>query len=345
MSFTAITAMKNEGAFLLEWVAHLGAVGFDNILVFSNDCEDGTVAMLDRLQAMGRVTHLRNPGPWDKGPQWDALKAADKHPLVKAAEWIMFVDVDEFPNIHVGDGTVQALVAALPEATAIPLTWRMFGNCGQVAFQDRPVTEQFTRAAPARIRWPWRLQMFKTLFRNDGSYRKLGVHRPRAPTPDTAPRWFDGSGRELPEVFHKNRLFSITGEDNYQLAQLNHYALGAMESYIVKCDRGRANREASAFDMSYWVERNFSDTEDTSISRYAVTTGAARQTLLQDPQLADLHAQAVDWRKARFEALMLDEEFRALFGRLLVTPPSRPMPKALEDRIVHYGLRANGLIS
>ena len=155
------------------------------------------------------------------------LKSADKHPLIRRADWLLFCDMDEFVNIHAGNRTLPALLSALPEATAIPLTWRMFGNDGVIADSDRPVTETFTRAAPAVIGWPWRAQLFKTLFRNDGSYRKLGVHRPRNPDPDrmAAQRWFDGSGRELPASFHTGRIFSDYTRDTYGLVQLNHLSL------------------------------------------------------------------------------------------------------------------------
>lgn len=341
MRILAITCVKNEGAFLLDWLAHARAVGFTDFLVFSNDCSDGTEAMLERLQALGQITHQPNPGPWKEGPQWAALKAAETHPLKAAADWMMFLDVDEFPVIHAGDGTLAALVAALPEATAIPLTWRLFGNCGVVSYVDRPVAQQFNRAAPRRLRWPWRAQMFKTLFRNDGSYRKLGVHRPRALAKGATPRWFDGSGRELPPIYRENRLFSLLGEDNYQIAQLNHYPLGSMESYLVKCDRGRSNRAAEPFDMSYWVERNFCAEQDLSIGRYAQATAALRAELAADPELARLHAAAVAWRRARFEALMAEEDYRGLFGRLVITPPSRVMPPELENRILAHARRAS----
>lgn len=322
--FLIVTAMRNEGAFLLEWLAHHRAAGVGHFLVYSNECDDGTDEMLDRLQAMGWLTHERNPAPHPKGPQWEALKAADRHERVRGAEWILVADVDEFVCVKTGDNTLGALVAALPEATAIALTWRMFGNAGVVHYRDEPVTETFTRAAPAVLPWPWRAAMFKTLFRNDGTYGKLGVHRPRQP--DRArlndARWFDGSGRALGGNFLTNRVFSDFGQDNYQLVQLNHYALGAMESFIVKRDRGRANRGGS-FDMGYWVERNFSDTEDHAAEALA----PARRTLLaelkSDPALARLHDAAVAWRHARFAALMGDEALRALFGQLLLTPPSR----------------------
>ncbi len=325
MRVLAVLTVRNEGAFLLEWLAHHRAVGFTDFLVFSNDCDDGTDAILDRLAAMNQLTHIPNPGPHSQGPQWVALKQASSHPLFAAADWAMVLDVDEFVNIHVGEKRIPDLLAALPDATAIPLTWRMFGNAGVIPFTHTPVLETFTLAAPAILHWPWRASLFKTLFKADGTYAKFGVHRPRSPDANglANQRWFDGSGRELPPVYHKSRVISPLGTDNFQLAQLNHYALGAMQSYLVKCDRGRANRDASVFDMGYWVERNFSDVEDTSILALAGVTQPMIDQLKSDPNLAALHQNAVAWRHARFAALMVQEPWRALFGRLLLTPPSR----------------------
>lgn len=346
MRCLAVLTVKNEGAFLLEWLAHHRAVGFTDFLVFSNDCADGTDRMLDHLANMGQIVHVPNPGPWSQGPQWAALKLAEAHPLTRAADWVLCLDIDEFVNIHAGAGTLPDLLTVLPDADAIPLTWRLFGNCGVVEFEDRPVTATFTRAAPVQMLWPWRAAMFKTLFRNDGRYRKLGVHRPRNidPARPGSPRWFDGSGREMPPAFHTGRVFSIPGQDNYGLAQINHYALGAMQSYVLKCDRGRANRDAAAFDLSYWVERNFCTDEDHSIRRYDTAAGAVLTELHKDPVLATLHRAAVDWRHAKWHALMLDESFRALFGRLMLAPPSRPLSAAAAARMTELGLRARAAL-
>lgn len=325
--FLAILTLRNEGAFILDWLAHHRTIGFTDFLVFSNDCDDGTDVILDRLQEMGQITHCRNHGPYSQGPQWAALKAADDHPLRHKADWIMAFDIDEYVNIHTGDGTLAALLAALPDATAIPMTWRLFGNGGIVHFEDRPIPQIFTRAAPAVMGWPWRAAMFKTLFRNDKSYGKLGVHRPRQPDAArmASQRWFDGSGRELPEIYRRNRIFSAFGQDNYRLVQVNHYALGAMESYVLKCDRGRANRDAATFDMAYWVERNLTTAEDTSIMALSDQTRPLREELRSDRVLGPLHKQAVDWRHQRFAALMADENYRSLLGRMMMTPPSRPL--------------------
>ncbi len=341
MRALAVLTLRDEGAFLLEWLAHHRAVGFTDFLVFSNDCRDGTDAMLDRLQEMGLLVHERNDGPHEGGVQWAALKRADRHPLVAAADWILALDIDEFVNIHTGDHRLEDLLDALPEADAITLTWRLFGNCGIVRYEDRPITEQFLRAAPKILHWPWRAAMFKTLFRNDGSYRKLGVHRPRNPDPARLARlrWFDGSGRELGPRFRRQGLFSPFGRDNYRLVQLNHYPLGAMESYVVKAARGRAVHAGQALGMSYWSERNWCCAEDRSILALKAARDGELAALHDDAALARLHAAAVCWRRKRFESLMAEEPFRALYGRLLMTPPARPLPPETARELYRHAQR------
>jgi hypothetical protein len=122
----------------------------------------------------------------------------------------------------------------------LPLTWRLFGNAGVARFEDRPVTETFTRAAPTAA-----LAVARNAVQDASSQRRqlwpLGVHRPRNPDRDRleAQRWYDGSGRRLPEMFHRERLFSNPGSAPFDLVQMNHYALGSAESFILKCDRGQ----------------------------------------------------------------------------------------------------------
>ncbi|MFN3993706.1 MAG: glycosyltransferase family 2 protein [Tabrizicola flagellatus] len=333
MRITAVLCVRNEGAFLLEWLAHHRACGITDVLVFSNDCEDGTDAMLDRLEALGWLVHLRNPGPHPEGPQWSALKQADRHPLVRGADWVLPLDIDEFVNVQVGDRTIPALLGAAPDATAITLTWRLFGNAGVVRYADAPVTETFTRAAPEVLHWPWRAYLFKTLVRNDGSYGKLGVHRPRAPDDDRmdAQHWVDGAGRRLPAAFHRRRIFSDVGRNPYGLVQLNHYPLGAVESFLLKRDRGRGVHADGGLDVGYWVERNFCSIEDRSI--LALDSRELRASLHADAVLGPLHRAAVDWRHARFRTLMQQDAWRSLYGQLLMAGPTRVLAREEAESI------------
>ncbi len=48
--------MRNEGPYILEWLAHHRAIGVRDALIYSNDCDDGSDALLDLLAGAGMAT-------------------------------------------------------------------------------------------------------------------------------------------------------------------------------------------------------------------------------------------------------------------------------------------------
>jgi hypothetical protein len=196
-----------------------------------------------------------------------------------------------------------------------------------VAYKDTPVPLQFTKAAPTEVAWPWRAAMFKTLYRNDKTYRNLGVHRPRNPVESRIAdaRWFDGSGRALTDGRRTTRIFSDYPQDNHKLVQLNHYPLGAIHSYVLKSDRGRAVHNSDLLGLDYWVERNLNIEDDSSAIPLWDRAAPIRSSLTDDAILAELHKKAVQWRVSRFQHLLLQDRCRDLFGRLLMSAPSQPV--------------------
>jgi hypothetical protein len=151
-----VTAMKNEAPFILEWIAYNRLIGVDHFLVYTNDCTDTTVALLDRLATLGIVTRRDNPcvAGGKVKPQHAALRDAVRQPVYRQADWVVTIDLDEFIAIHVGDGTLDDLFAACNHPNAISLTWRFFGNGGVTRFEDRPIVAQFTRCAPEAFPTP-----------------------------------------------------------------------------------------------------------------------------------------------------------------------------------------------
>jgi len=89
----AVTCMRNEGPYCLEWIAHHRAAGVTDFLIFTHDCTDGTPELLDLL---GDVTHVPFLPEGDKSVQWQAMRLADRHDLMKQADWALFFDCDEF---------------------------------------------------------------------------------------------------------------------------------------------------------------------------------------------------------------------------------------------------------
>ncbi|WP_282603891.1 glycosyltransferase family 2 protein [Paracoccus sp. PARArs4] len=315
MMKTVVTTMRNEAPFILEWVAYHRLIGFDNILAYSNDCEDGTDAILDRLQGMGLVAHVPNPRRGKKPVQWTALKRAENHPYVKHSDWLYVADCDEFLNIHVGSGKVDDLIEARPEADGFLLSWRMFGSGGIIQFKDELMTRQFTRCAPDALVWPWRAVQFKALYRTSLDRLKLGVHRPkpRKGTEEAGMTWVDDNGAILPNVL--GTVVPKTGQ-RYGLAQINHYAVGSAESFIVKSARGKPNHSEQGIGLEYWVDRDLNDAQDVTIGRHDADLAASVLELMQDPQLAQLHADGVAWRERRLRELLLHSDYFYLYSRI-----------------------------
>jgi hypothetical protein len=307
-----ITTMRNEGPFILEWIAYHRLIGFTDFVVFSNDCDDGTDRMLARLDEMGLIKHLENPRKGDKTVQWRALNRAGRMQRVQRADWIMVSDVDEFLVIHAGAGHLDDLFAARPEADGFVLSWRMFGNADTDRYEPGMVMRQFTRAAPEALLWPWRAIQCKTLFRYRPEIEKLGVHRPDIASAHMI-NWVDDCGAPLGQIA-KTAL--LRTEPRYVLAQMNHYALGSRENFLVKADRGKPNRTEDSFDLAYWIDRDLNQVEDFAILRHADLVEREINALLTDPVLAELHENAIVWRQRRIAELLQQPDPFRLFALL-----------------------------
>lgn len=314
-----VTCMKNEGPFILEWLAYHRAIGFDDVLVYTNDCTDGTDTMLDLLQDKGLVQHRQNPfRELDMKPQHAGLQAAQDEPIIRDAAWIAVIDVDEFINIKTGDGTLDALFAALPDANMIAMTWRLFGNSDVHAYEDRFIIDQFTHCAPELCRKPHQAWGFKTLFQNIGLFKKLGVHRPKGLKSQLLDNvhWVNGSGRPLPAQMYRNAWRSTAGTYGYDLVQLNHYAVRSVESFLVKRDRGRVNHVDRDQGLSYWFRMNNNAERETSIQLRRDLLVAEHAKLMSDPDIAAAHTRSVQHHVEKIASLMSAGKNERFYGDL-----------------------------
>ncbi|PRY95307.1 glycosyl transferase family 2 [Hasllibacter halocynthiae] len=325
--FVIVGCMKNEAPYVVEWVAHHRAAGFDGFLIYTNGCTDGTDAILDRLQAMGVVEHRSNDDWRGNSPQQYALNRAMREPAIRDAEWIAHLDVDEFVNVRGGDGTIQWFLGQCPEETTnVAMTWRLFGHGGVRRLSGRPVIEEFEWAAPKYLPKPHTAWGFKTMTRNLGLYGKLSCHRPNKPVAPGRAVWVNGAGKRMPERYAERGWRSDLQSIGYDLLQLNHYALRSAESFLVKRQRGRALHVDRSIGLNYWVRMDWSDVRDRTIQASLPRMKAGMAELLADPDLARLHAAGLDWHREKAEELKGIPEFRELWDRALeidVAPAER----------------------
>lgn len=306
-----VSTMKNEAPYLIEWIAYHRLIGFDDFVLFSNDCTDGTNLMLNRLDQLGIVHHFDNPIGPGMDPQRAAYSRAGKMDLTRDADWVLIIDADEFMNIRVGDGHVDDLLDACEGADAISLNWRLMGSAGQTQMRPEPVTERFTRGCTLDKPENGLVWGFKTIFRPK-VFDYFGVHRPkfykdREVTADMA-TWFNGSGRDLGDALHVNGWRTNASQVGYAFGQINHYAVKSREEFLLKRLRGTANsKNKDRIDTSYWPKFDLNAFEDTSIRTEGLQQEMDR--LLEDPILNALQHAALDSARRTIDYQLQDPQW------------------------------------
>lgn len=300
------SAVKNEGPFLVEWIAYHKAIGFDTILIVSNDSDDGTTELLDALHAAGEIQHIHHSVGPDESPQGKAAKAANESSAISDGDWVIWLDADEFLNIHCGQGKVDDLILSLGGAYGVLIPWRIFGDGGNETFPGRFVSQDFSRAADRDFAGN---KIIKTFYRHRARKTRLSEianHRPHLR------RWkhFQGtdfvnaSGATLNLDFFPTArwLRGVQGKANFRIApedygwdlvQINHYAVRTREMFELKARRGRGfvnidngvAKRKPRHTPKFFDEHNRNEAEDRSILRHEGATAEQMQRLLALPSV------------------------------------------------------------
>lgn len=281
------SAVRNEGPFLLEWIAYHRAIGFERIILFTNNSDDGTTELLEALQDANVLElHLHQP-PEGTGAQSNAARIANEQGLLVSGDWVTWLDADEFLNIHCGDGQVDDLIAAIGTSEGMLIPWRVFGDGGQTRFSGRFLSQDYRWAASDTM--PFRNEI-KSFFRFGEAVSGLaltGINRPRlnGRVQDRPDLFLFANGRPLNTADRRTRLF-YAGEDfveschpgaggeGWDLAQINHYLVRTPEMFLKKKYRGNGWKvgEEAANDRrhtrSFYRRMNRNDVEDVTILRH-----------------------------------------------------------------------------
>jgi len=269
------SAQRDEGRFLLEWVAYHKAIGFTDIILYSNDCSDGSDELADALDAAGEITHRRHSPGTGIAPQQNAARLAAEEGLFRDGDLVMWLDLDEYLCVNVGDGRLDDLIEAAPRFDALLVAWRRFGDGGNAVWPGRQISEDFVGARAAR---EGDLPYAKTLFRWSDKIARMDIHRP-IPTPGQTRasfRAFTSAGVRMPPRFlwSDGDKFNccLGGGDHFAVAQVNHYTIRAWDVFQEKKARGRGNRAHDRANerhtRRYYERQNFDEVDDRRILRH-----------------------------------------------------------------------------
>jgi hypothetical protein len=148
--------MRDDGIHALEWIAHYRALGFEGILIYTNDNADESEHLLRCLADHGVIGLVESETGGAVRPEVKAFEHACHlmHGLRDYA-WVLFVDSDEFLNLAPAYGhqigAVLEAIESLPAAarpSAILYEWLWF-NSGMI-YKRQPglLADRFQHASP-----------------------------------------------------------------------------------------------------------------------------------------------------------------------------------------------------
>ena len=293
MTACLYSAMRNEGPDVLEWVAWHRMMGFDRIVIWTNDCTDQSDLLLDALQQIGWVTHRRHSPDIGVSVQGAVAEHALRDPVITGSSWLIWLDADEFLMVNTGQGRLPDLLSALSDADGIAINWRLFGDSGHDHSPPAPVTESFTQASKLGFRLN---RSVKTLHRLDSRVQRLFIHRPVwHPQAQPEVRLLAGDGTALPQNFvhgtkeNGNPQEMVDkGRQSWTLAQINHYAVKALERVAAKRLRGDGLYAdwSDRFDFRYLKRFNKNDEQDRTAQRHLPELRAMMDQALAESAVA-----------------------------------------------------------
>ena len=306
-----VACMRNEGLFIVEWVAYHRVIGFDDVVVCSNDCTDGSDILLDALQAVGALTHLRHTVPANSTPQDSGIRTAFSHLTETDVEWLAHIDADEFINIGLGDGNVSDLLNSAGDGDVIALPWWAYGDSHHTAWPG-DVLSQFTRAEdhPSEKRVKFKSMFRFRKFSHANDHMPIG---PKEPVPDVRSAL---GARLSDEGLYDQKRSKYRPLDlalKPKAACINHYAVPSRDVFLMKNDRGDGQgKTTDKYHLgSRWHQiANQNSKRNTSIQRHLTATQDEINRLRAFPDIARAEHACQDWFNTRSKAILTADQIR-----------------------------------
>ena len=259
-----LATARNEGLYLLDWLAYHRAIGVSDVFLYTNDNDDGSDALLAALDSAG-VIRWRSSIVAVGG---NAQQKAYGHglqilPEILDYKWALVIDLDEFFGFNktlfngIGDFLDWQ---SIYEVDAVAINWMVHGTAGQSRWQDAFVAERF----PV-VQHPPDMHIKCAIRPNRFIHSR--PHHPIAPY--RAERIFKAAtgGPYIPAP-DQNEL-SLTLQPTADKAWISHFFYKSTEEFMLKWSRNRGDYPTSAGASNLVISEHL---VRTFMAQYAITS-------------------------------------------------------------------------
>lgn len=270
-----IATARNEGLYLLEWIAYHRAIGVETILLYTNDNSDGSDELLEALARAGIIVWLKN----ELQPGVTAQAKAHGHALSVLPEpldfrWALIIDVGEFFVFnHTLFRSLREYIAwqETQPVDAIAFNRLVLHSSGEVRWHDAPVTRRFTR-----------YDGIAPLVKSMSRPRKI-IHS----TPHT-PRLFHHTNFVFRDSDRGPHSFAATGRaamsdvPRSDHAWINHYFFKSAEEFLWKWSRSREDSPFVAGNPNTALSKEYIESFLAQHSQTSLASTDATQRCVPD---------------------------------------------------------------
>jgi glycosyltransferase involved in cell wall biosynthesis len=243
--------VRNEASYIQEWAAFHHLQGVFPLLIFDNGSTDGTGNLLRAARSEAGISVIECPR---MASRFDSVQrqayAQGAQLLAGKADWVLFVDADEF--VYSEHGRLASAFSVFPENTgAVAIGQRVFGSSGRRLRGPAPVSSRFTRCTPlshSEAHW------FKTAARPELIERFDSVHSVEL----RAGHYLMADGSPL---MRSSGHPGCADQAVDGRIRLNHYMLKSREEFRAKQRRWADTDIASRYDEAYFTSRDSVATE------------------------------------------------------------------------------------
>jgi hypothetical protein len=295
-----LATVRNEGLYIIDWLAYHRSVGVSRFFIYTNDNTDGSDILLRALAAHQEIDLVENKLAAGIAPQFKAYShALSLVPDLLDYRWCAIIDGDEY--IGFDKSRFQSLndYIAWQErqaVDAIALNWNMVTSSGAVRWQDVALPFRFTNRSVSADR------RVKTIMRP----RFFHNATPHVPTSDglvsVTCRDAVGEPHQLPSPF------TVVGREGP--AWIAHYFFRSIEEFIWKWSRGPGDQAVRSigpqvnipepFVMAFISQFRTEDVvPDGRMARCAAGLQAERERILRVPEIAAAREQVICYYRQR----------------------------------------------
>lgn len=237
---------KDEGPYILEWIAHHRLIGITDFYIADNISADGSSELLELLHSEREITRISWPTEPGIKPQLPAYQHMAELAKNDNIDWALFIDADEFVILEEDVKDIQSAIikitAGNDSISGIAINWATYGSSHLIINPDYSILDNFE----------FRFKKDSNINKHYKSLIKIADFLSSGSTPhefkikDTK-KYVDTAGVELPQP-----LSGMSTCVTWGCMKIHHYMIKSKIEYVTKkMKKGRAS-SSTALDMSYF---------------------------------------------------------------------------------------------